>query len=287
MSRAGILLMRAVALLPLRWVRALGWLLGRLLFATVRGRRHVALTNLALCFPQMPEAERRALARHTFVIFAQSWLDRGWLWHASRAVLEKRLTLNGAEAALGDQSPLIIFGPHFYGLDAAATAVTMRSDRRHSSIYTPQSDPVVDAWVKAGRLRFGDSRVFHRTTGVKEIIQALRSGEVFYLLPDMDFGAEDSIFTPFFGVPAATLPSLSRFARLGRARIVTILPRLTPGGYTVDILPAWKDFPTSDVAADTRFMNRQLEAYIAAAPAQYWWVHKRFKTRPPGERPVY
>ncbi len=287
MSHIGIMLMRAVALLPLRWVRALGWLLGRLLFALVRGRRHVALTNLALCFPQMPETERRALARETFVIFAQTWLDRGWLWHASRAVLEKRLILNGAEAALGDDSPLIIFGPHFYGLDAAATAVTMRSHRRHSSIYTPQSDPVVDAWVMAGRLRFGESRVFHRTTGVKEVIQALRSGEVFYLLPDMDFGAEDSLFIPFFGVPAATLPSLSRFARLGRARVVTILPRLTPQGYTVDILPAWKDFPTSDVAADTLFMNRQLEAYIAAAPAQYWWVHKRFKTRPPGDRPVY
>lgn len=287
MSHIGILLLRAIGLLPLAWVRALGALLGRLLFATVRGRRHVTLTNLALCFPQMPEAERRALARESFIIFAQSWLDRGWLWHAPRAVLEKRLSLHGAEAALADESPLIIFGPHFYGLDAAATAVTMRSHRRHSSIYTPQSDRVVDAWVKAGRLRFGDSRVFHRTTGVKEVVQALRGGEVFYLLPDMDFGPDDSLFVPFFGVPAATLPSLSRFARLGRARVVTILPRLTPQGYTVELLPAWKDFPTADTAADTLFMNRQLEAYIATAPAQYWWVHKRFKTRPPGEPPVY
>lgn len=287
MSHIGIGFLRLLGLLPLPWIRALGWLLGQVLFLVVRGRRHVALTNLALCFPQLPARQHRALARASFVAFAQTWLDRGWLWHAPPAVLERRLLLQDDHNALADESPLILFGPHFYGLDAAATAVTLRSQRRHSSIYTAQADPVVDEWVRAGRLRFGESRVFHRSAGVKDVVQSVRSGEVFYLLPDMDFGPADSLFVPFFGVPAATLPSLSRFARLGRARVVTMLGLLTPQGYTVKILPAWQGFPSSDVAADTLFMNQQLEGYIASAPAQYWWVHKRFKTRPPGEPPVY
>ena len=110
---------------------------------------------------------------------------------------------------------------------------------------------------------------------------------MFYLLPDMDFGPSDSVFVPFFGVPAATLPSVPRFARLGRAKVITVLPRITPQGYTVELMPAWKDFPGDDAVADTALMNRRLEGFIATMPEQYYWVHKRFKTRPPGETGVY
>ena len=286
MSRLGIVFMRFLAWWPLPVVRAFGWLLGQALFLLVASRRRVVLTNLARCFPDLPLAERRRLARRSFVAFAQAWLDRGWLWHAPPAVVARRLSLVGAEVLDGEE-PTILFSPHFYGLDAAATAIAMTVPRRYTSIYTPQSDPVVDAWIKAGRLRFGDCRVFHRSTGVKEIVGSLRQGEVFYLLPDMDFGAQDSVFVPFFGVPAATLPSVPRFARLGRAKVVTVLARLTPRGYTVELLPPWQDFPTEDVLADTALMNRRLEGYIATMPEQYYWVHKRFKTRPEGAPPVY
>ncbi|MES2186576.1 MAG: lipid A biosynthesis acyltransferase [Pseudomonadota bacterium] len=287
MSRLGILFMRLLAWLPLRVVRALGWLLGNFLFVAVRSRRRVVETNLALCFPQLPAAERRGLAKRSFIAFAQAWLDRGWMWHAPPEVVARRMTLTGAVGALEGETPTILFCPHFYGLDAAATGIAMRVDRRYTSIYSPQSDPAVDEWIKAGRLRFGDCRVFHRSTGVKEIVASLRAGEVFYLLPDMDFGAQDSVFVPFFGVPAATLPSLPRFARLGRAQVVTVLPRLTPQGYTIELLAPWQDFPTDDVVADTALMNHRLETYIAAMPEQYYWVHKRFKTRPAGEASVY
>ncbi|WP_295855807.1 lipid A biosynthesis acyltransferase [uncultured Xylophilus sp.] len=287
MSRLGVWFMRLLAWLPLSWVRGLGWLLGRALYALVRSRRRVVETNLALCFPQQDAAARRALARATFVRFAQSWLDRGWLWHAPRDVVARRVVLAGAVQELDGDAPTILFCPHFFGLDAAATGIALRIPRRYTSIYTPQADPVVDEWIKAGRLRFGDCRVFHRSTGVKEIVASLRAGEVFYLLPDMDFGAQDSLFVPFFGVPAATLPSVPRFARLGRAKVVPVLPRLTPTGYTIELLPAWQDYPTADVADDTAAMNRRLEGYIATMPDQYWWVHKRFKTRPPGSPSVY
>lgn len=287
MSRLGIYLMQRSACLPLRWVRAIGWALGHLLYLLVASRRKVVRTNLALCFPEMAAGERRKLARRTFVAFGQSWMDRGWLWHAPAAVVARRLNLVGALGELEGDAPTILFGPHFYGLDAAATAIAIRIPRRYTSIYTQQADPVVDEWIRNGRLRFGDCRVFSRTTGLKEIVASLRGGDVFYLLPDMDFGPSDSVFVPFFGVPAATLPSVPRFARLGRAKVITVLPRITPQGYTVELMPAWKDFPGDDAVADTALMNRRLEAFIATMPEQYYWVHKRFKTRPPGEPGVY
>jgi KDO2-lipid IV(A) lauroyltransferase len=115
----------------------------------------------------------------------------------------------------------------------------------------------------------------------------LRAGEILYLLPDMNFGPQESIFVPFYGVTAATVPSLSRLARLGRAKVVPVTTRMTATGYTVMVHPAWSHFPTEDLEADTARMNRTLQDYIDTMPAQYYWVHKRFKTRPPGEPPVY
>ena len=119
------------------------------------------------------------------------------------------------------------------------------------------------------------------------IIAALKAGEPLYLLPDMNFGPEESVFVPFYGVQACTVPSLSRFARLSRAKVVPLLARLTAEGYDIEVLPAWKDFPTADALADTALMNLRLQSYIDSMPAQYYWVHKRFKDRPNGETPPY
>src|SRR5690606_23772839 len=107
------------------------------------------------------------------------------------------------------------------------------------------------------------------------------------LLPDMDFGRDQTIFVPFYGVQAATVPSLSRFARLGKAKVVPIVSKLTREGYEVEVLPAWQNFPTDDVAAGTTLMNLRLQGYIDAMASQYYWVHRRFKTRPDGEAPIY
>jgi KDO2-lipid IV(A) lauroyltransferase len=103
----------------------------------------------------------------------------------------------------------------------------------------------------------------------------------------MNFGPSESIFVPFYGVSAATVPSLSRFATLGKARVVPVVTRLTDEGYEVEIQPAWSDFPTQDVQADTALMNARLQDWINTMPSQYYWVHKRFKTRPEGHADVY
>jgi KDO2-lipid IV(A) lauroyltransferase len=287
LSYLGIGLMRFVALWPLRWVRALGTGVGLMLLWLIPQRRRIAQVNVALCFPQLSKPEQQALVREIFIYFTQAWFDRAWLWHAKPEVVLARTKLVGAVEQLHGTEPTLLFGPHFVGLDAAATVISQRVPRRYTTLYAVQKNKVFDAWITKGRQRFAENRLIDRHSGFKPIVSALRQGDPFYLLPDMDFGAEDSFFVPFFGVSTATVPSLSRFARLGRARVVPVLPRLTPEGYEVHILPAWTDFPTADAEADTALMNQRLQAYIETMPAQYFWVHKRFKSRPPGEADVY
>ena len=287
LSRAGIALMRLLAYLPLGWIRAMGKALGWLLYALAGSRRRVVQVNLRLCFPQYTAGERDAMARRTFVCFAQAWLDRGWLWHGSSARLHRRLRLTGAVQELHGDQATVIFAPHFVGMDAGWTALTAQLPRAFTTIYSNQVDPQLDRWILHGRKRFGAPRLFGRADGLKPVVQALRAGQPLYLLPDMNITRQESVFVPFYGVPTATLTSLSRFARLGRAKVVPVVTVLTPAGYEVRVLPAWTDFPTDDLQADAATMNRLLQSYIDAMPEQYYWVHKRFKVRPAGEPAVY
>lgn len=287
MTRVGIGFMKALAWLPLPAVRALGTVLGWVLYGLIGARRRVVHSNFSVCFPALSNAERRKLAIQTFVCFSQAWLDRAWLWHASEQCVRQRVRLTGALDELAGTDPTVIFLPHFVGLDAAWAATALAMPRPSTTIYTDQSNKLVDQWILQGRQRFGHLRLFGRIEGVKPIVAALREGQPLYLLPDMDFGPDESVFVPFYGVATATVPSLSRFARLGRAKVVPLLPRLTPDGYEVQVMPAWTDFPSGDPAADTALMNARLQGYIDTMPAQYYWVHKRFKTRPDGEPSVY
>ena len=288
MSRIAIALLNLLGRLPLPALRALGAFIGRVLFVLAVPRRRVALRNLELCFPQATLAQRKVWARETFVVFCQTWLDRSWLWAAPRSVVEQRVQLTGALHELDGDTPTIIFAPHFYGMDAGGLALPLRTSRAFTSIFSTHPDPDVDAWFMAGRQRFGNVRMLNRADGVKPIISCLRKGGLLYLLPDMDYGKNDSVFVPFFAVQqTATIPSLSRFARLGKAKVVALYNRMTPEGYVAELTPAWENFPTDDHVADTARMNRELQAAIMTMPAQYYWVHKRFKTRPEGQASLY
>jgi KDO2-lipid IV(A) lauroyltransferase len=280
-------IMRMLGGLPLSWLRALGALLGWVLYALVPARRRVVMTNLRLCFPNWDDLHRRQVGRSVFVYFAQSWLDRGWLWHASPDVLRRRLVLSDPQGVLASSTPTVFFAPHFVGLDAGWTRLAMEPQLQLLTIYTQQSNPGVDEWVRQGRGRLGKVTLFRREDGVKRILKSMRQGEFLYLLPDMNFGAEESVFVPFYGVSAATVPSLSRFATLAGARVVPVITAMTDQGYEVRVLPPWNDFPTQDATADTATMNLRLQAWIDEHPAQYFWVHQRFKSRPPGEPSVY
>jgi KDO2-lipid IV(A) lauroyltransferase len=287
LTRFTVVVMQWLGHLPLAWLRAVGWLLGVTLYALVVPRRRVAWINLQLCFPQWSKKQVRAVAIKTFVHFAQAWLDRGWLWHGAPELTLRRLRLTGALAELQGTEPVIIFAPHFVGLDAGWTALTQQLPRVFTTIYTHQANPQVDAWVFEGRRRFGEPQLCDRSDGPKPIITALRAGRPVYLLPDMNYGLPESVFVPFYGVPTLTVTSLGRLAKLGRAKVVPVVTRMTKAGYDVQVMPAWHDFPVDDQQADAAQMNLRLQAVIDTMPDQYFWVHKRFKDRPAGEPGVY
>ncbi len=280
-------LLIAIGRLPLPWVRFLGKVLGVCLYVLVSARRRVVQTNLRMCFPGWTHEQIDHTTRQVFVYFAQAWIDRGWLWHADPEVTLQRLQLTGAVEELQGNEPVVIFAPHFVGLDAGWTALTQQIPRTFNTIYTDQENKASDAWILQGRRRFGFAGLYGRVQGVKPLIAGLRDGQPLYLLPDMNFGPEESVFVPFYGVLAATVPSLSRFARLGRAKVVPVITRMTSQGYQVEVMPAWQDFPGDDATKDTALMNERLQEFINTMPAQYYWVHKRFKDRPAGEVPPY
>jgi KDO2-lipid IV(A) lauroyltransferase len=156
-----------------------------------------------------------------------------------------------------------------------------------ASIYSRQKNPVLDRYLLRGRMRARSPLMLSRQDGMRPIVKALREGRALYFLPDMDFGARDALFTPFFGVPAATVTALPRLAQLGRATVLPVVARQTPSGYEVHVYPAWTDYPSGDLEADVRRMNAFIEERVREHPEQYFWAHKRFKTRPPGEPSPY
>ncbi|MCB1927838.1 MAG: lipid A biosynthesis acyltransferase [Rhodocyclaceae bacterium] len=276
--------------LPLPLLAALGRGLGRLLYLLVGGRRKVVLTNLALCFPQWDDARRRQVARDHFACLGRSLLERGLLWWAPRERLERIIKASG-ESRLRELvdagTPVIMLVPHFVALDVAGTRTALGFDV--VSIYARQRNAVIDHWLRHGRSRFGDQLLQPRHESIRGTIKAMRAGRPFFYLPDMDHGRKESIFVPFFGVPAATITGLPRFAKMARAVVVPVSVRMLPGGegYHVDFGEPWRDFPTDDVEADVRRQNAAIEAMVGAMPEQYYWVHRRFKTRPEGEPSVY
>ena len=272
--------------LPLPILRHLGQGLGWGLYRLGRERRMVALTNLRLCFPEKTEAERETIARAHFIAFAQSALDRTLGWWASPERLARTIRIRG-EQYFKDPSgrPVIVLTPHFVGLDAGATRSIMCI--QGCSVFSNQKNPVLNKLLYDGRRRFNDTLLLSRQDGMRRIIKALKDGYPFYYLPDMDFGPKESIFVPFFGVQTATIPALSRLVRLTGAVVVPLVTRQVPDGYEVEVQAPWEDFPGESVEADTEYMNRFIESQVLRMPEQYFWLHKRFKTRPPGEQRFY
>jgi Kdo2-lipid IVA lauroyltransferase/acyltransferase len=276
---------------PLGWQAALGRGLGRVLYALAGARRRVALRNVALCLPELDEAARRALVREHFQWLARSLLERGLLWYAPTDRLRTLIHVEG-DVGLAERSdrPVMWLVPHFLALDVAGVATQLFQRRWVASMYQAQSNPVFDDAMRRGRLRFNQGQVYARTERALPLVRAIRRGDAFFNLPDMDFGLKDAAFVPFFGVPAATLLAPARMARSLNMLVQPVVAELLPGGqgYRVRFLPPWPDFPGTDTdeAAAAR-MNRWIEGEIRRNPAQYLWVHKRFKTRPPGQASVY
>ena len=291
LARSFLMFLRLLQRLPLAVQAAIGVGMGKLLWLLAAPRRRVALRNLALCLPELPAAERKAIAKKNFEWIARSFLERGLLWFAPAARLRSLIRVEGdvGFAQAHPERAVMWLAPHFVGLDVAGSTTQLFQSRPVCSVYQRQSNAVVDAAMLAGRTRFGNGQIFSRHEKALPLIRAIRRGWAFFNLPDMDFGPGEAVFVPFFGVPAATLTAPSKMARSHDMVVQPVLAEMLPGGegYRVRYLEPWTDFPTDDPVADARRMNAWIESEVRRDPSQYFWVHKRFKTRPPGEPSVY
>jgi KDO2-lipid IV(A) lauroyltransferase len=281
----GVVVLWLVHFLPLRWIGAIGAALGAVVYQFGRGR--VTRINLALCFPQMPEAERHALGLKHFKMLGRNALELSVMVWGSQEELLRLITIEGGEhweAAAG--RPVILLAPHFIGLNMGGIRVAYQFPGT-ASVYSRQKNPVLDRIFLKARSRFGAPHLVSRQEGLRSIIRVIKSGKPFYFLPDMDFGPRDAIFSPFFGVPAATITTLPRLAKLTGAAVMPLVTRQVGDGYVARLYPAWKDYPSADLEADVRRMNAFIEERVLEMPEQYFWAHKRFKTRPPGEPSPY
>ena len=288
MIRIAIAIVWLLRLLPLPVLAPIGQGLGMLLYALASERRRVVHTNLRLCFPQRSEAERNRIARAHFRAMGRAILEQGISWWSSAERLRRLVRVENQsflEEALKGQ--VIVLALHFVGLDLGA--IRMTTEYSMIDIYSHQKNPVFDALLLKARTRFGHSKLLSRQDGIRPVVKAMRQGWSLFYSIDMDFGMEGSVFVPFFGVQTATITGLSRMAKLTGAKVVPFVTRQLPGaqGYEVRFYPAWENFPGEDVVADTRRMNAFIEERVLEMPELYSWVHKRFKTRPPGETKFY
>ncbi|MCL4745347.1 MAG: lipid A biosynthesis acyltransferase [Burkholderiaceae bacterium] len=286
LDRLGLLVLRALAKLPIGVLRKLGERFGDLAWLVSARRRNVTLVNLAMCFPQWSEARRREVARAHFRCFGASFLERFIVWYEPGERVRELVELRGAENYVAHRGkPVLLLAPHFVGLDAGG--LRFQVDHGGASMYARQKSRVLTEAMTRGRTRFHGAQALLRNDGLRPALRVLRSGVPFYFLPDMDLGRRDAIFVPFFGVPAATVTSVARLAAVTGAVVLPFVTRMVAGGYVARIDPAWEDFPGEDIEQATRRMNAFIEQCVLEMPEQYLWSHRRFKTRPQGEPDPY
>jgi Kdo2-lipid IVA lauroyltransferase/acyltransferase len=285
MSRLVFAFMWLLHFLPLGIQARIGGAVGSLLFWLIPERRKVTRINLGKCFPQKSADEREALARAHFRAFTRAFLEQGILWWSPRERIEQLVQVEGLEHLEGHRKT-IVFAPHFVGFEATLARLGLAYPV--SMMYSRQKDPLFEARLLKGRTRFGGV-MLPRQSGIKKGIEIIDSGTLYYYLPDLDFGPKRSVFVPFFGVPAATVTGLAYIARMTGAAVVPCVTRMLPGGggYRARLYPSWTNFPSGDDHADARRMMAFIEERILEMPEQYFWLHKRFKTRPPGEARFY
>jgi len=290
LSWLGFGFLRAISWLPLPVIAVLAKALGSLVFHLMGSRRNVALQNIAVAFPERSESEQRAIAKKSFQLVAHTALTIGINWWASPERLKRLVTFEGKEhydREVEAGNNVILLAPHAAALEMAGLVMSL--ERPMITMYQHTRKPLLNEIVKHKRGRFKGLLV-ERKEPLRNLLKLIRAGNPFYYLPDQD-ASDKGVFVPFFGKDASTYPMLSKFAKLGKAKVIPCFTHILPNGkgWHVIVGEPLENFPSesdSDVE-DARRMNEAIESMIRVAPEQYFWVHKRYKTRPEGEAPFY
>lgn len=236
--------------------------LGPLMFLLMKRRRRIALRNLERCFPDQDEAWRQAILKGCFGSLA-------------------RMICEAEEVGKG----VLLVTSHMTSLEIGGSLICRHA--RVAGLYRPLNNPVAEWYKTRGRLRYSEAMISKRDP--LAAVRYLKKGGVLWYAPDQDFGASQSVFAPFFGIQTATLLATHRLPKITDCAVVPMFPRFDPEAkhYHVYLLPAFTDFPSDDPMADLTRVNALMEEQARQAPEQYWWIHRRFKTRPVGEEPFY
>lgn len=283
----GLGLLRLSVMLPFKWQRQLGRGLGWLTYRLMKKRRHIAETNVRLCFPELSQQQREAIVKKTFDNNGIALFETAMAWWASRQRLKKMCQVSGLEhihKALAEGKGVILLTAHFSTLEIGAAMMALHQPIQVT--YKKARNPLFEAVVKHSRERNFINAI--DTYDTRKTVNTLKQGLVTWYAMDQDFGAHRSVFVPFMGVETCTLTTPSRFARMTGAVIVPYFPRRDDNGhYQLTILPALQDFPSDSLEQDAARINALIEEYVRKTPEQYLWVHRRFKTRPAGEASYY
>jgi Kdo2-lipid IVA lauroyltransferase/acyltransferase len=293
LARIGVVvavsLLRFLAIIPYGITARFGDALGWLLYQIPSRRKRIVHINLGLCFPEWSAERREEVASLHFRHAIRSYVERSVQWFGSAKKLEKLIQVDSAvDLSDPDLPPTLFLGLHFVGIEAGSIFLNYSLHRRCGSLYQPMSNDLLEDVAKRQRGRF-DAEMVSRADSARVVLRWLRDRKPVMLGADMDYGMRNSAFVPFFGVDACTLTAVGRLAKAGHAQVVPFIGEVLPGykGYRLKIFEPWKNYPTDDEVADARRMNAFLEEQIPRIPEQYYWVHKRFKTRPPGEPGFY
>ena len=283
-------LLYLIHLLPFGMIQKIGQGIGLIAYYTVVPRRRIGQINLQKCFPEWNDAQRTTVLKAHFAHMGTLIAEYGLYWYGDAQRLKNLVRYRDKhylDEALAAGDKVILLYPHFTAFELAVYA--LNQDVPLISMYSHQKNQALDAQILKGRHRYDNVFLIGRNDGLRAIIKQLKSHDApFLYLPDQDFGAKDSLFVDFFGIPTATIAGLSRIAALTQAKVIPAIPcRQADGTVELRFYPAWEHFPSNDVAADVQRMNDFIEQRIREMPEQYYWLHKRFKTRPEGEISFY
>jgi KDO2-lipid IV(A) lauroyltransferase len=281
-------LLWCITRLPYAWQLATGRVLGQVALRIGRRRRHIAGTNLKLCFPEFDDRERRQLLSAHFSSLGIALIEFALSWWGPDEKLAPLAEIHGLEhlqSALQEDKGVILLSAHFTTLEIGGRLLAMHIP--FHVLYREHKNPVIEHVMGKARTRLYEKAI--PRGDMNGLLKSLKANRAVWYAPDQDHGIANSVFVPFFGNPAATLTSTSRIAAISGARVVPFFQRRLSGrrGYVLELLPALDNFPGKDIASDTARLMRLIESRVRQAPAQYLWAHRRFKTRLAGEPSVY
>jgi KDO2-lipid IV(A) lauroyltransferase len=284
-------LLRLFSFLPYSIVVPFGYGLGWLAAHIPNERAHVVKTNLRLCFPSLSESEIDALALEHWKLFGRSVIERSRIWLGTGEQIRAMVEIESA-IPLGDRKPRLLINPHFVGLEGGFMALSVMAKERGwmggAGLYQKMKNPFFNQKMIEWRNRFGGKSI-ERQSRLRDLIREIQTGNFIVIAPDIDLGPRDSVFVPFFGIQTSTITSVSRMAQLSGAEVCLMTTTLNTNrsGYVCRISAPLENFPSDDPSNDAARLNQCIEALVRERPAEYYWVHKRFKYRPPGEASLY